>query len=552
MNNQGEKRGQSGRRGQEQAKGRVRNNGGRGRGSSSAASKAVSTAPVQKNDEVTLDIIGLTHEGDGVGRVEGFTLFVEDALPGERIVAHVLKVKKQYGYAKLKQRLTDSVDRVEVTGRPEHYGGCQLEYMSYDAQLRWKQQHVVDVLERIGKFEVSKLTEAEVGTSVGSAAKLGSMEKSEAGSGVEALEANSVIDAEGTETSVKASTKSVQVLPTLGMDNPWRYRNKAQIPIGKDVRTGELIGGYFARASHRIIDTDASLIQHEAMDAAMKTVKEVARQYGVEPYNEETHTGLLRHVVIRYGFHTNEMMIVLVTNGERLPQKEVIVDALVERLPQLKSICQNINTKQTNVIMGDKTKVLWGSETITDYIGDLQFAISARSFYQVNPVQTEVLYEEAVKLAGLTGQETVIDAYCGIGTISLFLAQRAKRVLGVEIVEEAIADARRNAALNGITNAEFAVGASEVVIPQWKSAGITADVIVVDPPRKGCDPALLDTMLEMRPERIVYVSCNPSTLARDLRVLADGGYMVKSVQPVDMFPHTPHVECVVSIYRIDK
>ncbi|MCR8846447.1 23S rRNA (uracil(1939)-C(5))-methyltransferase RlmD [Paenibacillus sp. SC116] len=501
MNNQGSKRGQSGRRGQEQGqgKGRARNNAGRGSSGARGASKAVSTAPVQKNDEVTLDIIGLTHEGDGVGRVEGFTLFVQGALPGERIVGHVLKVKKQYGYAKLKQRLTDSEDRVEVTGRPEHYGGCQLEYMSYDAQLRWKQQHVVDVLERIGKFEVSKKEETPI--------------------------------------------EAVQVLPTLGMDNPWRYRNKAQIPIGKDARTGELIGGYFARASHRIIDTDASLIQHEAMDAAMKTVKDVARQYSVEPYNEETHTGLLRHIVIRYGFHTNEMMIVLVTNGERLPQKEMIVDALEERLPQLKSICQNINTKQTNVIMGDKTKVLWGSETITDYIGDLQFAISARSFYQVNPVQTEVLYEEAVKLAGLTGQETVIDAYCGIGTISLFLAQRAKRVLGVEIVEEAIADARRNAALNGITNTEFAVGASEVVIPQWKSAGTAADVIVVDPPRKGCDQALLDTMLEMRPERIVYVSCNPSTLARDLRVLADGGYTVKTVQPVDMFPHTPHVEC---------
>ncbi|WP_051217400.1 23S rRNA (uracil(1939)-C(5))-methyltransferase RlmD [Paenibacillus assamensis] len=544
MNNQGKKPGQSGRSGQEQGrgKGRMRNNTGRGRSKSSAASKAASTAPVQKNDEVTLDIIGLTHEGDGVGRVEGFTLFVEGALPGERIVAHVLKVKKQYGYAKLKQRLTDSEDRVEVTGRPEHYGGCQLEYMSYDAQLRWKQQHVVDVLERIGKFEVSKRKEA--GTSVEGAAKLGKVNESEAGSGAEELEVNSVIAAEGADISAGASTESVQVFPTLGMDNPWRYRNKAQIPIGKDTRTGELIGGYFARASHRIIDTDASLIQHEAMDAAMKTVKDVARQYGVEPYNEETHTGLLRHVVIRYGFHTNEMMIVLVTNGERLPQKEVIVDALVDRLPQLKSICQNINSKQTNVIMGDKTKVLWGSETITDYIGDLQFAISARSFYQVNPVQTEVLYEEAVRLAGLTGQETVIDAYCGIGTISLFLAQRAKRVLGVEIVEEAIADARRNAALNGITNAEFAVGASEVVIPQWKSAGTTADVIVVDPPRKGCDQALLDTMLEMRPERIVYVSCNPSTLARDLRVLADGGYTVKTVQPVDMFPHTPHVECV--------
>lgn len=242
-------------------------------------------------------------------------------------------------------------------------------------------------------------------------------------------------------------------------------------------------------------------------------------------------------------------MITLVTNGEKLPHEAELVSDLVEALPQLTSICQNINMKRTNVIVGDKTRVLWGSEYITDYIGDIAFKISARSFYQVNPVQTEVLYEKAVEYAGLSGQETVIDAYCGIGTISLFLAQRAKRVLGVEIVEEAIADARRNAELNGITNAEFAVGAAEEVIPQWKERGLTPDVIVVDPPRKGCDPALLDTMLAMRPDRIVYVSCNPSTLARDLRVLADGGYTVAEVQPVDMFPQTVHVESVALLVR---
>ncbi|NRF97159.1 23S rRNA (uracil(1939)-C(5))-methyltransferase RlmD [Paenibacillus dendritiformis] len=467
--------------------------------------QALTSAPVSKNDEVVLDIIGLTHDGEGVGRVDGFTLFVSGALPGEQVRALVLKVKKPYGYAKVLERLITSPHRVELEQPANAYGGCQLQHLTYGEQLRWKRQHVVDVLERIGKFQVEH----------------------------------------GAEDGGADGQPPVKVLPVIGMEQPWRYRNKSQMPIGADPRTGELIGGYFAKASHRIIDTDVSLLQHERNDEAMRAVKRIARKYGIAPYNEETHTGLLRHVIMRVGFRTGEQMITLVTNGEKLPHEAELVAELVEALPQLASICQNINTKRTNVIMGDKTRVLWGSEYITDYIGDIAFKISARSFYQVNPVQTEVLYEKAVEYASLSGQETVIDAYCGIGTISLFLAQRAKRVLGVEIVEEAIADARRNAELNRITNAEFAVGAAEEIIPQWKEQGITPDVIVVDPPRKGCDPGLLDTMLAMRPDRIVYVSCNPSTLARDLRVLADGGYTVTEVQPVDMFPQTAHVECVI-------
>lgn len=479
-----------------------------------AAHARVQQAPVQKNDEVVLDIIGLTHDGEGVGRADGFTLFVQGTLPGEQVRALVLKVKKQYGYAKVLERLVDSPNRVELEHPVNAYGGCQLQHMAYGEQLVWKRQHVVDVLERIGKFQVEQAGEEVV--------------------------------ASGTATQ----EQSIKVWPTIGMEQPWRYRNKSQMPIGKNERTGELIGGYFAKASHRIIDTDTSLIQHEMNDDAMRAVKQVVRKYGIEPYNEEQHTGLLRHVMMRVGFRTKELMITFVTNGDKLPHQEKIVTELAEALPHLKSVCQSINTKRTNVIMGDKTRVLWGSEYITDYIGDIAFKISARSFYQVNPVQTEVLYEKAVEYAGLTGSETVIDAYCGIGTISLFLAQRAKRVLGVEIVEEAIADARRNAELNDVTNAEFAVGAAEDVIPRWKEQGVTPDVIVVDPPRKGCDPALLDTMLAMRPERIVYVSCNPSTLARDLRVLADGGYRVVEVQPVDMFPQTTHVEVVIGMQRV--
>lgn len=478
-----------------------------------AAHARVHNAPVQKNDEVVMDIIGLTHDGEGVGRADGFTLFVQGALPGEQVRALVLKVKKQYGYAKVLERLVDSPHRVKLEHPVNAYGGCQLQHMAYSEQLVWKRQHVVDVLERIGKFQVEQ-AEGE---------------------------------AAATENAVQE--QPIKVWPTIGMEQPWRYRNKSQMPIGKNERTGELIGGYFAKASHRIIDTDTSLIQHEMNDDAMRAVKQVVRKYSIEPYNEEQHTGLLRHVMMRVGFRTNEQMITFVTNGDKLPHQEKIVAELTEALPQLKSVCQSMNTKRTNVIMGDKTRVLWGSEYITDYIGDIAFKISARSFYQVNPVQTEVLYEKAVEYAGLTGEETVIDAYCGIGTISLFLAQRAKRVLGVEIVEEAIADARRNAELNGVTNAEFAVGAAEDVIPRWKEQGVTPDVIVVDPPRKGCDPALLDTMLAMHPERIVYVSCNPSTLARDLQVLAGGGYRIVEVQPVDMFPQTTHVESVVLLVR---
>ena len=507
------------------------------------------TAPVQKNEEVVLDIIGLTHDGEGVGRVEGFTLFVQGALPGERVRALVLKVKKQYGYAKMLERLVNSPYRVDAEYPANYYGGCQLQHLAYTEQLRWKRQHVIDVLERIGKFHVEPVLKEDGEQAQGQAAEASGVNSNENG---QAGSNDAAVEREDGASEMQMQAYPVKVLPTLGMEHPWRYRNKSQMPVGKNDRTGELIGGYFAKASHRIIDTDVSLIQHEANDEAMRAVKRIARKYSIEPYNEETHSGLLRHVIMRVGFRTNELMITLVTNGERIPHEADIVSELAETLPQLKSVCQNINTKRTNVIMGDKTRVLWGSEYITDYIGDIKFEISARSFYQVNPVQTEVLYEKAVEYAGLSGQETVIDAYCGIGTISLFLAQRAKRVLGVEIVEEAIADARRNAELNGITNAEFAVGAAEEVIPRWKEHGETPDVIVVDPPRKGCDLALLDTMLEMRPERIVYVSCNPSTLARDLRILADGGYSVVEVQPVDMFPHTPHVECCSLLVRKDK
>lgn len=506
-----------------------------------AGSAPVAGLPVNKNDEVMLDIIGMTHEGEGVGRVDGYTLFVQGALPGEKVRAKVLKTKKQYGYAKLMNLVEASSARIAAPCEIyDQCGGCQLQHMDYTAQLAWKRQLVVDNLERIGKLRVSGGGAA--GADSGSAG-------SRAAGDANVSQKDSVNDSDITNgadvgTGVTRS-EGILVRPTLGMDEPWRYRNKAQVPIG--VTEGGLVGGFYARGSHRIIDMETCLIQHEDNDDVVRKVKSIGSRLGISAYDEESGKGLLRHVVVKKAFRTGEMMVVLVTNGDRIPQVDQWIAEIRREIPAVTSICQNVNTKQTNVIFGDTTRTLWGNDVIYDYIGDVKFAISARSFYQVNPSQTEVLYGKTVEYAGLTGKETVIDAYCGIGTISLFLAQHAKQVYGVEIVPEAIEDARANAQLNGMSNVVFEVGASEDVIPNWKEQGITADVIVVDPPRKGCDPRLLETILAMKPERVVYVSCNPSTLARDLRVLEDGGYRTVEVTPVDMFPHTVHVEAVCSL-----
>lgn len=527
--------------------------------------------PVSKNEETVIDIIGMNHDGEGVGRANGYTLFVQGALPGETVRVRVMKTKKQYGYAKLLEIVKASPDRVSAPCPIyDQCGGCQIQHMSYAGQLAWKRQLVVDNLQRIGKLNVmvedaetlaSKAQDDKEGaeqrlqddTSVGEAERLehdanqttgpATSEVQMIGSNRIRLRLEGVMNEEDTE-------QGIRVLPTMGMDEPWRYRNKAQVPIG--AAEGGLVGGFYAKGSHRIIDMESCLIQHEHNDEVVAKVKEIGSHFGISAYNEETGRGLLRHVVVKKAFRTGEMMLVLVTNGRDIPYKDEWIGSIREAIPHVASICQNVNKKQTNVIFGDETRVLWGRDVIYDYIGDVQFAISARSFYQVNPVQTEVLYGKTVEYAGLSGKETVIDAYCGIGTISLFLAQHADQVYGVEIVPEAIEDARSNALLNEMRNVKFEVGASEDVIPRWKEQGIEADVIVVDPPRKGCDPRLLETILEMKPERVVYVSCNPSTLARDLRVLEDGGYRTVEVTPVDMFPHTVHVESVVLLVRNGK
>ncbi|WP_158734656.1 23S rRNA (uracil(1939)-C(5))-methyltransferase RlmD [Alteribacillus sp. YIM 98480] len=451
-------------------------------------------APVQKNEMITAVFEDLTHDGAGVAKVDGYPLFVPYGIPGEKAEIKVIKTKKNYGFGRLMERIEESEDRTDPPC-PIYYecGGCQIQHMTYDAQLRYKQKQVQDAITRIGGLE------------------------------------------------------NVTVYPTLGMDDPWRYRNKAQVPIGTR-EDGHLKAGFYQKRSHRIIDMEACIIQQKENDDPVQAVKEMADKYNIKAYDEEKHRGTLRHVVTRYAKNTDQLMIVLVTNGPDLPHKKNLIEEIREGIPNVASIVQNINNKRTNVIFGDKTNVLWGEEYIYDTIGDVKFAISARSFYQVNPEQTKVLYDKALEYAELRGDETVIDAYCGIGTISLFLAQKAKHVYGVEVVPEAVSDAKRNARLNKMDNVDFAVGEAEEVIPWWhKAHGIQPDVIVVDPPRKGCDETLLDTMLSMKPERIVYVSCNPATLARDLKILEKGGYATKEVQPVDMFPQTTHVESVAKV-----
>ncbi|WP_457983311.1 23S rRNA (uracil(1939)-C(5))-methyltransferase RlmD [Bacillus paralicheniformis] len=456
-------------------------------------------APVQKNEYYNVVFEDLTHEGAGVAKVDGFPIFVPNALPDEKAQIKVTRVKKGFAFGRLINLEEESRFRTDAPCPIyKQCGGCQLQHINYEGQLLYKQKQVKDVLERIGKLDLSRIT----------------------------------------------------VHPTLGMEDPWNYRNKAQVPVGE--REGGLIAGFYQQRSHEIIDMNECMIQQSENDRVVQAIKEICGKYGIKAYNEERHKGWLRHIMVRYGAVTGEMMVVFITRTNDFPHKAKIVEEITAAFPHVKSIVQNINPKKTNVIFGDETTVIWGEEYIYDTIGGIKFAISARSFYQVNPQQTKVLYDKALEYAELNGEETVIDAYCGIGTISLFLAKQAKKVYGVEIVPEAIEDAKRNAELNGIENAEFEVGEAEVVIPKWYEEGIKADTLVVDPPRKGCDEALLRTILEMKPKRVVYVSCNPGTLARDLRVLEDGGYETLEVQPVDMFPHTSHVECVAVLFKKDK
>jgi 23S rRNA (uracil1939-C5)-methyltransferase len=467
---------------------------------------------VNKNDMVELTIDDIGSEGEGIGHIEGYTLFVKDAVVGDKITAKVIKTKKAYGYARLEEIITPSPHR--VTPRcsiASKCGGCQIQHLDYKKQLEYKDNKVRNCLERIGGFR-------------------------------------------GIESKME---------PIISMEEPYYYRNKAQFPVGKN-KEGQLITGFYASRTHSIIDTSHCYIQAEINEELLDIVKTFLVEYKIEPYNEENHKGLIRHILTRVGFVTGEIMVSLIINGNDLPLKDILVERLVnvkrtmvnadgqEVELKMTSISLNVNKEKTNVILGSKVITLWGQDYITDYIGDVKYQISPLSFYQVNPVQTKKLYDKALEYAGLTGGETVFDLYCGIGTISLFLAKKAKKVLGVEIVKEAIEDAKVNAKINAITNTEFVVGAAEDVIPEkYEKENLKADVIVVDPPRKGCEESLLDTMVKIGPKRIVYVSCDPGTLARDLKYLVEKGYEVEKVCPVDMFAHTGHVETVVKMSRMD-
>ena len=452
---------------------------------------------MEKNQEFTVSIEDISEDGAGIGKLDGYIWFIKDAVIGDVVRARAMKMKKNYGFARLMEILTSSEARVEPKCPvARQCGGCQLQAMSYEEQLKFKERKVKNHLLRIGKFKEDE----------------------------------------------------IHMLPIMGMKEPWRYRNKAQFPFGLD-KNGNIVAGFYAGRTHDIIECEDCLLGVEENKDILGIIKGFMRVHGIRPYDETTHKGLVRHALIRKGFHSGEIMVCLVINGKDIPAKEQLVEELCQ-VKGMTSISYSINQEKTNVIMGKEIVNLYGPGYITDNIGNVTYQISPLSFYQVNPVQTEKLYGTALEYAGLTGNETVWDLYCGIGTISLFLAQNAKKVYGVEIVPQAIEDARRNAALNNITNAEFFTGKAEEVLPeQYEKNKVYADVIVVDPPRKGCDQVCLDTILKMAPKRVVYVSCDSSTLARDLRYLADGGYEVEKVRCCDMFGQSCHVETVVLLSR---
>ncbi len=451
---------------------------------------------MKKDDLIELTIEDLGVDGEGIGKVDGMAIFVKDAVPGDRVQAKVMKMKKSYGYARLMQVLDPSPERTESRcAFARQCGGCQLQAMTYEAQLDFKAKKVWNHLIRIGG--ITDLAKPEI----------------------------------------------------IGMDDPWRYRNKAQFPFGTD-KEGNPVTGFYAARSHNIIPCTECWLGVEENKVILEKILDHLKTYHISTYDEVSGKGLLRHVLIRKGFTTGEVMVCLILNGRTMPKLTELVDSLRE-VPGMTSITINVNTKNTNVIMGTEMIFVWGQDYITDYIGNIKYQISPLSFYQVNPVQTKKLYETALEYADLKGNETVWDLYCGIGTISLFLAQKAGKVYGVEIVPQAIHDARQNAKLNGIENAEFFVGKAEEVLPEkYEKEGIYADVIVVDPPRKGCDTAALETMVKMKPERIVYVSCDSATLARDVKWLGERGYEVKKVKACDMFPGTVHVETVVLLSKL--
>lgn len=453
--------------------------------------------PVKKNDEVIINITGQGIQGEGVGKIDGFTIFVDGAISSEVVKAKIVKVNKNFAFARLMDIVEPSVNRAEPKcSIYKNCGGCQIQHFSYELQLKYKKQRVLDCMKRIGNLNEKTI-----------------------------------------------------IHDTLGMENPSRYRNKVQLPV-RGVN-GDISIGFYSIRSHDVVNLDTCYIQDEVADKVIQIVRAWLKKFSISVYNEQTNTGIVRHIMVRKGFKTGQVMVVIVTNGERFPRKQEFIKDIISGVEGVSSIIQNVNPECTNVILGSKCITVWGSHSITEYIGKYHFNISALSFFQINPLQTKVLYEKVLEYAKLSGSETVFDIYCGAGTISLFISEFCKKVYGVEIVPEAIDDAKINAKENDVINTEFVNGEAEKVIPELIERGINADVVIVDPPRKGCDIKVLEAIAQMKPEKIVYVSCDPATLARDLNILETLGYNTVEIQPVDMFPQTGHVENVAKLVKKD-
>ncbi|WP_283679086.1 23S rRNA (uracil(1939)-C(5))-methyltransferase RlmD [Lentilactobacillus sp. Marseille-Q4993] len=450
--------------------------------------------PVEKNEQYEVTIDDLTYEGMGVAKIDDFPIFIENTLPTEKALIQVIKVKKSFAYGRLIKLITKSKDRVELVNKTYTQTGiAPLQHLAYESQLKFK-QHQIEV-----DFQKAKYP--------------------------------------------------VEVDPTIGMEKPYQYRNKAQIPV-RNV-DGQLETGFYRRHSHDLVPIEDFYIQDPKIDEAIIIVRDILRKFEVPAYDEIKHTGVIRNVMVRRGHYSGEMMIVLITRTKKLPSGDQIVEEIRKQLPEINSIVQNINEKKTNALMGRKNVVLFGSEKIIDKLMGLMFEISPTSFYQVNPVQTEKLYSLAIEKAKLNKDDVVIDAYCGIGTISLAVAKKVKQVYGVEVVEDAVRDAKRNAKLNGLDNVRFVANRAETQMAEWQKQGIKPDVVIVDPPRKGLDASLIDSIDEMNPERVVYVSCNPATLTRDVKLFADKGYKLNQpIQPVDQFPQTTHIESISVLERV--
>ena len=449
---------------------------------------------IQKNEIIEGKVIDLTHEGHGVVKLDRYPIFVPNALINETIEFKVIKVKKNFAIGKLIEIKKESEERVEPPCVYYHKcGGCQLQHMTYQAQLNMKKEQVVNLFHR------------------------------------------------------KADFKDTIIHDTIGMDNPWFYRNKSQVPVGKN-NENKVITGFYRQRSHDIIDMDECLIQDNMHQDVLNQLKLWFNELNISIYNERKKQGLMRHVVIRTGHHSRELIVVFVTNGKKFKQSDVLTEKLVAAFPEIVSVKHNVNDTHSNVIMGETSYTLYGKDEIQDTLSDVTFKISDQSFYQINSIQTEKLYQRAIEYAELKGEETILDTYCGIGTIGLYMAPKAQHVYGVEIVPEAIADAKQNATLNQFENTTFVCGKAEEVILKWKAQGIKPDVVMVDPPRKGCDETFLETLLELNPRKIVYISCNPSTQQRDAQQLAQQ-YKLTQITPVDMFPHTTHVETVAQFER---